>query len=123
MLKETSVQLFGNDRFEGFAIDLIHELSLMEGFNYTFLIRADKSNGKKNQTTGQWSGMIGDVMEGVNKTELLLHFFYLVVLGSRFSNYRFDDNSRKRRSSRFYFTIYEFRYFILFFSVPLSYAQ
>jgi ionotropic glutamate receptor len=65
MLKESSVQLFGNDRFEGFAIDLIHELAVMEGFNYTFLIRDDKTNGAKNETTQKWSGMIGDVIEGV----------------------------------------------------------
>ncbi|XP_044262845.1 glutamate receptor ionotropic, kainate 2-like [Tribolium madens] len=65
MLKETSIQLFGNDRFEGFAIDLIHELSLMEGFNYTFILREDKQNGDKNQSTGEWSGMIGDVIDGV----------------------------------------------------------
>ncbi|KYB25025.1 hypothetical protein TcasGA2_TC031399 [Tribolium castaneum] len=65
MLKENSGQLFGNDRFEGFAIDLIHELAQMEGFNYTFIIREDKSNGDKNKVTGEWSGMIGDVMHGV----------------------------------------------------------
>ncbi|RZB49893.1 ANF receptor and/or Lig chan-Glu bd domain containing protein, partial [Asbolus verrucosus] len=62
MLKESSNTLTGNDRFEGFGIDLIHELSLMEGFNYTFTIREDKANGKK-LANGSWSGMIGDVME------------------------------------------------------------
>lgn len=64
MLKETSDPLIGNDRFEGFGIDLIHELSLIEGFNYTFIIREDKQNGKK-EANGEWSGMIGDVMKGV----------------------------------------------------------
>lgn len=66
MLKETASSLTGNDRFEGFGIDLIHELSLIEGFNYTFVIRADKANGSKNKTTGKWSGMIGDVREYVS---------------------------------------------------------
>ncbi|XP_063906335.1 glutamate receptor ionotropic, kainate 2-like isoform X2 [Zophobas morio] len=64
MLRETPTQLFGNNRFEGFAIDLIDELGKMEGFNYTFLIREDMKNGAKDPVTGQWSGMIGDVMDG-----------------------------------------------------------
>lgn len=64
MLKETSVQLFGNDRFEGFAIDLIHALAEMEGFNYSFYIREDKKNGKK-LPDGQWDGMIGDIIKEV----------------------------------------------------------
>lgn len=65
MLKDTPIPLYGNDRFEGFSIDLIHELALMEGFNYTFIIREDKANGKMNPETKKWSGMIGDIIEGV----------------------------------------------------------
>ena len=38
MLKETSEQLIGNDRFEGFCIDLIHEIATDLGFNYTFQV-------------------------------------------------------------------------------------
>lgn len=63
MLKESFELLSGNDRYEGFGIDLIHELSLLVGFNYTFIIRHDKSNGAKG-SNGKWSGMIGDVMDG-----------------------------------------------------------
>nr|CAH7717520.1 unnamed protein product [Callosobruchus chinensis] len=37
--------LLGNDRYEGFGIDLIQKLSEMEGFNYTFIVREDKKNG------------------------------------------------------------------------------
>nr|XP_018900134.1 PREDICTED: glutamate receptor ionotropic, kainate 3-like [Bemisia tabaci] len=64
MLKESSHKLEGNDRFEGYGIDLIHELSLMSGFNYTFRIQADKSSGNPDPRTGRWSGMIGEVLEG-----------------------------------------------------------
>ncbi|XP_066246537.1 glutamate receptor ionotropic, kainate 2-like [Euwallacea similis] len=63
MLKETSENLVGNDRYEGFSIDLIHELSLIEGFNYTFIVQHDGKNGNK-EANGQWSGMIGKVMYG-----------------------------------------------------------
>uniref|UniRef100_A0A0K8T954 Glutamate receptor, ionotropic kainate 2 n=1 Tax=Lygus hesperus TaxID=30085 RepID=A0A0K8T954_LYGHE len=67
MLKEDSRQLMGNDRFEGFGIDLIHELSLMSGFNYTFRVQEDKSSGSPKTLengTRVWSGMIGEVLAG-----------------------------------------------------------
>lgn len=64
MLKESQTQLYGNERFEGFAIDLIAELAAMENFNYTFIIREDSSNGAL--VNGKWGGMIGDVMNGVS---------------------------------------------------------
>uniref|UniRef100_A0A182HTL3 Ionotropic glutamate receptor C-terminal domain-containing protein n=1 Tax=Anopheles arabiensis TaxID=7173 RepID=A0A182HTL3_ANOAR len=41
MLKDSPIKLSGNERFEGFGIDLIHELSLMLGFNYTFILQED----------------------------------------------------------------------------------
>nr|APZ81409.1 glutamate receptor ionotropic 1 [Adelphocoris lineolatus] len=67
MLKEDSRQLMGNDRFEGFGIDLIHELSMMSGFNYTFRVQEDKSSGSPKTLengTRVWSGMIGEVLAG-----------------------------------------------------------
>lgn len=63
MLKEASQRLTGNDRFEGFGIDLIHELSLMLGFNYTFRIQEDSVYGSLDRKTGQWTGMIRELME------------------------------------------------------------
>ncbi|KAK9498543.1 hypothetical protein O3M35_003152 [Rhynocoris fuscipes] len=63
MLKESHHTLKGNDRFEGFCIDLIHELSLMSGFNYTFKEQEDKSSGNPGKD-GKWTGMIGEVLAG-----------------------------------------------------------
>lgn len=65
MLKKSQNQLQGNDRFEGFGIDLIHELSLIEGFNYTFHVREDGTTGVKDQITQKWSGLLGDIINGV----------------------------------------------------------
>ncbi|KAL3280163.1 hypothetical protein HHI36_017663 [Cryptolaemus montrouzieri] len=63
-LKDSSERLSGNDRYEGFGVDLIDEMAKLEKFNYIITIRADKSNGARN-SKGQWSGMIGDL---INKT-------------------------------------------------------
>uniref|UniRef100_A0A1B6GVG8 Ionotropic glutamate receptor C-terminal domain-containing protein n=1 Tax=Cuerna arida TaxID=1464854 RepID=A0A1B6GVG8_9HEMI len=64
MLKETTVKLEGNDKYEGMGIDVIHELSLMNGFNYTFREQEDGNSGNPNNVTGKWDGMIGKVISG-----------------------------------------------------------
>lgn len=65
MLKESANQLSGNDRFEGFGIDLIHELSLLLGFNYTFHLQEDGVYGSLGEN-GQWNGMIKELLEHVS---------------------------------------------------------
>lgn len=68
MVKLSSQTLEGNDRYEGFGIDLIKELSEMSGFNYTFKIQEDLSSGYLNPKTKKWTGMIGEVINGVSDT-------------------------------------------------------
>ncbi|KAK0092608.1 hypothetical protein PV326_001041 [Microctonus aethiopoides] len=62
MLTESSTMKTGNDRYEGFAIDIIHELSKILHFNYTFVEQIDKDYGNPDPKTGKWSGMIGRIM-------------------------------------------------------------
>ena len=64
MLKETRDQLFGNDRYEGFAIDIIEELAKIEGFNYTFEVGG--TTGAKDKGPGKWTGMRGQIIDGVS---------------------------------------------------------
>lgn len=77
MLKEDSRQLTGNDRYEGFGIDLIHELSMMLGFNYTFEVQHDNVYGSLNKKTKQWNGMLRQIMDGVSTSnyEITLSVF------------------------------------------------
>ncbi|KAL3280164.1 hypothetical protein HHI36_017664 [Cryptolaemus montrouzieri] len=63
-LTESPNILVGNERYEGFAIDLIKALAEMEHFNYTFVLREDNDNGSKD-SSGRWSGMLGEL---INKT-------------------------------------------------------
>lgn len=62
MVKETLIPLKGNDRFEGFGIELIDKLSQRLGFNYTFKLQEDGAYGSMNKDTGDWNGMIGELM-------------------------------------------------------------
>lgn len=66
MVKLSSNTLEGNDRYEGFGIDLIKELSEMSGFNYTFIIQEDFNSGYPDEKTKKWNGMIGEVINGVS---------------------------------------------------------
>lgn len=85
MLKDSSLQLKGNDRFEGFGIDLIQELSYMLGFKYIFRLQEDAVYGTYNNETKSWNGMIGEILAGVSvapreKTilgSILLYHYYL----------------------------------------------
>lgn len=65
MLKDSSTQLTGNDRFEGFGVDIVHELSLMLGFKYEFRLQEDKNYGSIDKVTKEWTGMIGALDRGV----------------------------------------------------------
>ena len=63
MLKESSEELEGNDRYEGICIDLMEELSRALQFNYTIHLNEDNAPGAKNEN-GTWNGLIGDLIEG-----------------------------------------------------------
>lgn len=52
MRKDSSEKLVGNNQFEGYAIDLIHEISKILGFNYTFRLVPDGRYGSLNKQTG-----------------------------------------------------------------------
>lgn len=75
MLKESAEKLSGNERFEGFGIDLIHELSLTLGFNYTFHLQHNGVYGSKD-SNGEWNGMIKELLEHVSLLLLVKYFFY-----------------------------------------------
>ncbi|XP_050296371.1 glutamate receptor ionotropic, kainate 2-like [Anthonomus grandis grandis] len=64
MLKESTDQLIGNDQFEGFCIDIIHELSVILGFNYTFIVQEDGKNGNLDRATNEWDGVIRQIIDG-----------------------------------------------------------
>lgn len=52
MRKEASAKLSGNDQFEGYANDLVHEISKVLGFNYTIRLAPDGRYGSHNKDTG-----------------------------------------------------------------------
>lgn len=63
MLKESSDKLIGNARYEGYNVDLIHEISRILGFNYTFNLVTDGKYGSLDRKTKEWDGMIKELLE------------------------------------------------------------
>ena len=65
MLKESDQILTENDRYEGFVFDIIDEISQMLGFRYIFKLVDDGNFGSRNKETGEWNGMIQELIDGV----------------------------------------------------------
>lgn len=67
MLKSTPNKQEGNDQYEGYAVDLIHELSRIVGFKYRFKEVDDGKYGVKEilpNGTVKWNGMIAELITG-----------------------------------------------------------
>ena len=63
MLKKTSEKFEGNDKYEGFAVDLAEQIATIVGFNYSIV----PTNGHGSvDANGQWNGMIKELLEEVN---------------------------------------------------------
>ena len=65
MLKEDAATLSGSDRYEGFCVDLLDALATEAAFDYELLIVEDGMYGSYDQNTGEWSGMIGELVHQV----------------------------------------------------------
>ena len=55
----------GNDRYEGFCIDLLKEMALIIGFEYQIEVVPDGRYGVKNRN-GEWDGIVKQLIERVN---------------------------------------------------------
>lgn len=67
MLKKSDRALVGNDRFEGFCIDLLKELAGILGFSYEIRLVPDGKYGSQDDK-GQWNGLIRELMEHVSRS-------------------------------------------------------
>ncbi|KAE8743138.1 hypothetical protein FOCC_FOCC011231 [Frankliniella occidentalis] len=75
MLQDSAAKLTGNDRYEGFCIDLIKELALQLGFNYTFVQQPDNAYGSCNAVTERCTGMLGKVQDGATEDPTFKQLF------------------------------------------------
>lgn len=57
--------LTGNARYEGFCVELIREIAHLVGFNYTIRLSSEGKYGISNPLTGEWNGIVRDLMDRV----------------------------------------------------------
>uniref|UniRef100_UPI00398E5901 glutamate receptor ionotropic, kainate 1 isoform X2 n=1 Tax=Pristiophorus japonicus TaxID=55135 RepID=UPI00398E5901 len=62
MHKKSDKPLYGNDRFEGYCLDLLKELSNILGFTYEVKLVADGKYGAQNEKS-EWNGMVGELID------------------------------------------------------------
>ena len=90
LFKESPDRLMGNEAFEGFGVELIQGIadflskitfcqagfshSVILDFNVTLKWVDDGQYGSKNKDTGEWNGMLGEVLEHVGKLKILFGF-------------------------------------------------
>ncbi|XP_078618325.1 glutamate receptor ionotropic, kainate 2-like isoform X2 [Branchiostoma floridae x Branchiostoma japonicum] len=62
MQKRSDEELLGNDRFEGFCIDLLNEIAAILGFKYEIYLVPDGQYGAPMED-GEWSGMVKELID------------------------------------------------------------
>jgi ionotropic glutamate receptor len=70
MLK-TQNNVVGNERYEGFCIDLLREIASMVGFEYRIELVPDSKYGVIDLETGEWNGIVRQLMDKVGGIVLL----------------------------------------------------
>lgn len=53
----------GNQRFEGFCIDLLDAIAINLGFQYELYFVPDGKFGAENTTTNEWNGLVREIID------------------------------------------------------------
>jgi ionotropic kainate glutamate receptor 4 len=64
MLKGNHQEMEGNDRYEGFCVDMLKELAEILRFNYKIRLVGDGVYGVP-EANGTWTGMVGELIARV----------------------------------------------------------
>ncbi|XP_030636891.1 glutamate receptor 1b [Chanos chanos] len=64
MLKKNHEQLVGNDKYEGYCVELAAEIAKHVGYSYRLEIVGDGKYGARDSETKMWNGMVGELVYG-----------------------------------------------------------
>ena len=65
----------GNNRFYGFSMDLLDEIARISKFSYIVDINPDGAYGVKNPITGEWNGVVKQLMSHVSLTVYIISIY------------------------------------------------
>ena len=66
MYKRNHLQMEGNERYEGYCVDLASEIAKHVGIRYKLSIVTDGKYGARDPETKTWNGMVGELVYGVS---------------------------------------------------------
>uniref|UniRef100_A0A8C2I7K9 Glutamate receptor 1-like n=1 Tax=Cyprinus carpio TaxID=7962 RepID=A0A8C2I7K9_CYPCA len=64
MLKKNHEQLVGNDKYEGYCVELAAEIAKHVGYSYRLEVVGDGKYGARDSETMMWNGMVGELVYG-----------------------------------------------------------
>lgn len=79
MFKKDSYQIAGNERFEGFLVDLLRHFSQSLNFDYEIRLASDNKYGTI-YVNRFWDGIIGMIHRKVHNFFFLFHFYLFIFL-------------------------------------------
>lgn len=71
MLKKNHEQFVGNDKYEGYIVELAAEIAKHVGYQYKLKIVSDGKYGARDPDTKMWNGMVGELVYGVSMQGLI----------------------------------------------------
>ncbi|XP_072285892.1 glutamate receptor 3 isoform X5 [Pyxicephalus adspersus] len=86
MKKKNYEQLDGNDKYEGYCVDLASEIAKHVGIKYKLSIVEDGKYGARDPETKIWNGMVGELVYGIPlwtnswRRVVVLHFNHNLLL-------------------------------------------
>ena len=72
--EDPSGTLTGNDRYEGYCVDLLKEIAKLLHFNYTIKEVGDGKYGSMEGPNNEWTGMVRELMDKVSWQGALLAY-------------------------------------------------
>lgn len=81
MFKKNHEMFEGNDKYEGYCVDLASEIAKHIGIKYKIAIVPDGKYGARDADTKIWNGMVGELVYGVSKSIVYINLKLFFLLG------------------------------------------
>lgn len=79
MLKKNHEQLTGNDKYEGYIVELAAEIAKHVSYQYKLKVVSDGKYGARDPETKMWNGMVGELVYGVSGQSFVYLFIHLKI--------------------------------------------
>jgi len=82
MLKKKQIEdgkaLVGNARYEGYCVEVADRIAKVVGFDYVIRLVKDGKFGARDEATGEWNGMVGELTRRVICAHHFVKFYFIL---------------------------------------------